>query len=74
MVAEVGVCKPFHICNERSVEAVVSMMSGSGSYKLRCNLLGHSKDVRAVATSHDGLVVTASRDATARLWAPAAAG
>lgn len=54
--------------------AVVSTMSGSGGYKLRCNLLGHSKDVRAVATSQDGLVVTASRDATARLWAPAAAG
>lgn len=49
-------------------------MSGSSGYKLRCNLLGHSKDVRAVATSQEGLVVTASRDATARLWAPAATG
>ncbi|KAG0717763.1 Phospholipase A-2-activating protein [Chionoecetes opilio] len=49
-------------------------MSGSGGYRLRCNLLGHSKDVRAVATSGEGLVVTASRDSTARLWTPAATG
>uniref|UniRef100_A0A0P4WEV7 Phospholipase A-2-activating protein n=1 Tax=Scylla olivacea TaxID=85551 RepID=A0A0P4WEV7_SCYOL len=47
-------------------------MSGGSGYKLRCNLLGHSKDVRAVATSREGLVVTASRDATARLWVPQA--
>ncbi|KAK8736396.1 hypothetical protein OTU49_004977 [Cherax quadricarinatus] len=39
-------------------------------YKFRCNLLGHSKDVRAVATTQEGLIVTASRDNTAKLWAP----
>ncbi|KAK7082303.1 hypothetical protein SK128_004896 [Halocaridina rubra] len=41
-----------------------------GVYKLRCNLYGHSKDVRAVATTNDGRVLTASRDAAAKLWSP----
>lgn len=40
------------------------------TYKLRCNLLGHSKDVRAVAGTPEGHILTASRDNTARLWAP----
>lgn len=46
------------------------MGEASGLYKLRCNLFGHSKDVRAVATTAEGHVLTASRDITARLWSP----
>lgn len=46
-------------------------MGDTGSiYKLRCNLFGHSKDVRAVSVTPDGHVLTASRDSTARLWGP----
>lgn len=46
-----------------------SAMSKS-SYKLSSVLLGHSADVRAVATFLDGTVVSASRDKTARVWRP----
>ncbi|MCL4124818.1 UNVERIFIED_CONTAM: hypothetical protein GTU68_054159 [Idotea baltica] len=38
------------------------------NYKLRCSLIGHSMDVRAVAVSPEGDIVTASRDKTAKLW------
>ncbi|XP_076047621.1 phospholipase A2 activator protein [Oratosquilla oratoria] len=39
----------------------------SSAYKLRCSLLGHSKDVRAI-TTFKNFIVTASRDQTAILW------
>ncbi|EGI63204.1 PREDICTED: phospholipase A-2-activating protein [Acromyrmex echinatior] len=39
-------------------------------YKLSSVLLGHSADVRAVATFLDGTVVSVSRDKTARVWKP----
>lgn len=39
-------------------------------YKLSSVLLGHSADVRAVATFLDGTVVSVSRDQTARVWKP----
>lgn len=39
-------------------------------YKLSSVLLGHTADVRAVATFVDGTVVSASRDKTARVWKP----
>ncbi|XP_034946377.1 phospholipase A-2-activating protein [Chelonus insularis] len=39
-------------------------------YKLSCTLLGHSEDVRAIATFQDGTIVSASRDKTARVWLP----
>ncbi|KAK4310022.1 hypothetical protein Pmani_018377 [Petrolisthes manimaculis] len=45
-------------------------MSGLGEYRLRCELAGHSKDVRAVTTTPEGYIVTASRDTTAKLWLP----
>ncbi|CAL4144805.1 unnamed protein product, partial [Meganyctiphanes norvegica] len=37
-------------------------------YRLRCQLLGHTADVRALATTSKGQIITASRDTTARLW------
>ncbi|KAL7641525.1 UNVERIFIED_CONTAM: hypothetical protein RMT77_007396 [Armadillidium vulgare] len=40
----------------------------SNEYKLRCSLLGHSMDVRAIAVASNGDIVTASRDETAKLW------
>ncbi|XP_070162240.1 phospholipase A-2-activating protein isoform X2 [Polyergus mexicanus] len=40
------------------------------SYKLSSVLLGHTGDVRAVATFADGTVVSVSRDKTARVWKP----
>jgi len=40
------------------------------SYKLSSVLLGHTADVRAVATFADGTVVSVSRDKTARVWKP----
>ncbi|XP_043269766.1 phospholipase A-2-activating protein [Venturia canescens] len=39
-------------------------------YKLNCVLLGHTLDVRALATFRDGTIVSASRDKTARVWTP----
>ena len=41
-------------------------------YKLRCTLVGHEADVRAVAPAlfPVGGVLTASRDQSARLWIP----
>lgn len=43
-------------------------------YKLSSVLLGHSADVRAVATFLDGTVVSVSRDKTARVWKPTGEG
>lgn len=36
-------------------------------YKLSCELLGHSLDVRSVAV-HNNYIVSGSRDKTAKLW------
>ncbi|XP_067931333.1 phospholipase A-2-activating protein-like [Watersipora subatra] len=40
------------------------------SYKLRCNILGHDKDVRTLCNGHDSkeIIVSGSRDVTARIW------
>ncbi|XP_032678332.1 phospholipase A-2-activating protein isoform X2 [Odontomachus brunneus] len=43
-------------------------------YKLSSVLLGHTADVRAVATFTDGTVVSVSRDKTARVWKPTGKG
>lgn len=43
-------------------------------YKLRCTILGHSSDVRAVAVTACDHLLTASRDNTAKLWAPDTGG
>ncbi|XP_064605533.1 phospholipase A-2-activating protein-like [Liolophura sinensis] len=42
------------------------------SYKLRCNVVGHEKDVRALAPTIFPLggFVSGSRDITARIWTP----
>lgn len=39
-------------------------------YKLSCVLLGHSSDVRSVAVTHEGYIVTGSRDKSAKIWKP----
>ncbi|KAK2149566.1 hypothetical protein LSH36_446g01013 [Paralvinella palmiformis] len=41
-------------------------------YKIRCSVIGHEKDVRAVTPSlfPDGGIISTSRDVTARLWIP----
>lgn len=41
------------------------------AYKLRCSLVGHESDVRAVAAAcyPDNAIVSASRDRTTRIWA-----
>ncbi|XP_015601161.1 phospholipase A-2-activating protein [Cephus cinctus] len=43
-------------------------------YKLSCILVGHTSDVRALATCKDGSIVSASRDNTARVWKPTGNG
>ncbi|XP_043259149.1 phospholipase A-2-activating protein isoform X1 [Colletes gigas] len=43
-------------------------------YKLRTSLFGHTSDVRAVATFADGIIVSTSRDKTARVWKPSGNG
>lgn len=42
------------------------------SYKLRCNVVGHEKDVRALAPTifPPSGFVSGSRDITARIWTP----
>lgn len=37
------------------------------NYKLSCELLGHSLDVRAVAEGQD-CIISGSRDKTVKLW------
>lgn len=41
-------------------------------YKLRCTVIGHEKDVRAVcvALNPEGGFISGSRDVTARIWMP----
>ncbi|XP_022087891.1 phospholipase A-2-activating protein-like [Acanthaster planci] len=45
-------------------------------FKFSCNLEGHEMDVRAVAAAYspNGSIITASRDRTARIWAPTGSG
>lgn len=47
-------------------------MSKNVSYKLRCSMPGHSKDVRCVAFGDimEECIVSGSRDKTAKLWLP----
>lgn len=42
----------------------------AASYMLRATLVGHSQDVRVVATScfPEGAIVSGSRDRTTRIW------
>uniref|UniRef100_T1J7G6 Phospholipase A-2-activating protein n=1 Tax=Strigamia maritima TaxID=126957 RepID=T1J7G6_STRMM len=42
------------------------------SYKLRCNLIGHSMDVRAIALGYlpEDSIITGSRDRSAKIWVP----
>jgi len=51
-----------------------SAMMGDELYRLRSTLIGHSGDVRGVATgvTEEGkqIVVSASRDKTAKIWVP----
>ncbi|XP_071118768.1 phospholipase A-2-activating protein-like [Haliotis cracherodii] len=44
----------------------------ASTYKLRCNIVGHQKDVRAVASTifPEGGIVSGSRDVTSRIWVP----
>lgn len=44
------------------------------SYKLSSVLIGHTSDVRAIATFADGSIVSTSRDKTARVWKPSGNG
>jgi len=39
-------------------------------YKLSCILSGHSLDVRSVAVTHEGGIVSGSRDKCAKIWKP----
>lgn len=52
--------------------AASSSSQSADSYKLRCTLLGHSMDVRGVATGVDDVgcdyVVSGSRDKKAKIW------
>lgn len=38
------------------------------SYKLRCELVGHSLDVRSVSSGAHGSLISGSRDKTVKLW------
>lgn len=44
----------------------------AGAYKLRCQIFGHEKDVRAVTASilPENAIVSGSRDVTSRIWIP----
>ena len=40
------------------------------SYKIRCQIFGHEKDVRSICNAlyPDGAFISGSRDVTARVW------
>ncbi|KAK7867192.1 hypothetical protein R5R35_008386 [Gryllus longicercus] len=42
----------------------------SAPYKLSCVLYGHTLDVRSIAVSQEGYIVSGSRDKTAKIWKP----
>ena len=52
--------------------AVIFDMASSSSmtcdYKLSCQCLGHSADVRGLAVIEEGLFLSASRDKTTKIW------
>ncbi|KAA0193274.1 hypothetical protein HAZT_HAZT008381 [Hyalella azteca] len=50
------------------------MALASEEYRLHCTLRGHQSDVRSVATTAAGKILTASRDKSARLWLPQSGG
>ncbi|KDR14862.1 hypothetical protein L798_11403, partial [Zootermopsis nevadensis] len=39
-------------------------------YKLSCVLIGHNLDVRSVTATHEGYIVSGSRDKSAKIWKP----
>ncbi|CCE85771.1 Piso0_005399 [Millerozyma farinosa CBS 7064] len=39
-------------------------------YQFSCSLIGHENDVRSVDSPRDDMVISGSRDGTARLWRP----
>lgn len=39
-------------------------------FKLSSVLFGHSLDVRSLATTEDGSIISTSRDKTSRIWKP----
>jgi len=43
-------------------------MASMNDYKLSCELIGHSLDVRAVAQGPSGEIVSGSRDKTTKIW------
>ena len=54
-------------CNRTVMEGVGMAVA---PYKLSCVLLGHSVDVRSVAVTHEGGIVSGSRDKCAKIWKP----
>nr|CAD7448778.1 unnamed protein product [Timema bartmani] len=46
------------------------VMMAEVPYKLSCVLYGHKSDVRAVAATRNGCIVSGSRDKSAKLWTP----
>nr|CAD7571777.1 unnamed protein product [Timema californicum] len=66
--AVTGPEQPCSFMLRRYFGAVV-MMAGV-PYKLSCVLYGHKSDVRAVAATRNGCIVSGSRDKSAKLWTP----
>lgn len=44
------------------------MSKSLDDYKLSCELLGHSLDVRSVCRGVPGTIISGSRDKTAKIW------
>lgn len=42
----------------------------TNQYKLSCEIYGHNGDVRSVAVTNDGKILSGSRDMIAKLWVP----
>lgn len=42
----------------------------SSNYKISCALYGHTLDVRSVAVTQEGYIVSGSRDKNAKIWKP----
>ncbi|XP_046387543.1 phospholipase A-2-activating protein [Ischnura elegans] len=58
-------CRPGYLYRSIRIRMATST---TNTYKISCQLTGHTADVRGVAVTGDGTIFSASRDKTSRVW------